>query len=183
MLRRRHFVAEIGPLERDEWLLCFRRAPGRNGRTSEAARDHLAADREARLSHAEQGIGFMAETSPPGWTFVAAGLIGAAGVGLAAAASHAGGEALLRPASTICLAHAPALVALSLVAGRVRFAPLAALGMAVGTALFAGDLVARQFLGTGPLPDGCADRRPCADRILADFGGRRSHAAQRLTFH
>lgn len=26
MLRRRHFVAEIGPLERDEWLLCFRRA-------------------------------------------------------------------------------------------------------------------------------------------------------------
>lgn len=94
----------------------------------------------------------MAETSPPGWTFVAAGLIGAAGVGLAAAASHAGGEALLRPASTICLAHAPALVALSLVAGRVRFAPLAALGMAVGTALFAGDLVARQFLGTGVFP-------------------------------
>ncbi|WP_192814382.1 globin domain-containing protein [Rhizobium sp. PDO1-076] len=26
MLRRRHFVAEIGPVERDEWLLCFRRA-------------------------------------------------------------------------------------------------------------------------------------------------------------
>lgn len=26
MLRRRHFVAEIGPQERDEWLLCFRRA-------------------------------------------------------------------------------------------------------------------------------------------------------------
>lgn len=26
MLRRRHFVAEIGPLERDEWLLCFHRA-------------------------------------------------------------------------------------------------------------------------------------------------------------
>jgi hemoglobin len=26
MLRRRHFVAEIGPEERDEWLLCFRRA-------------------------------------------------------------------------------------------------------------------------------------------------------------
>jgi hemoglobin len=26
MLRRRHFVAEIGPLERDEWLLCFRMA-------------------------------------------------------------------------------------------------------------------------------------------------------------
>lgn len=26
MLRRRHFVAEIGPRERDEWLLCFTRA-------------------------------------------------------------------------------------------------------------------------------------------------------------
>lgn len=26
MLRRRHFVAEIGPEERDEWLLCFTRA-------------------------------------------------------------------------------------------------------------------------------------------------------------
>lgn len=25
-LRSRHFVAAIGPLERDEWLLCFRRA-------------------------------------------------------------------------------------------------------------------------------------------------------------
>lgn len=26
MLRRRHFVAEIGPEERDEWLLCFTHA-------------------------------------------------------------------------------------------------------------------------------------------------------------
>ncbi|SCX14302.1 Truncated BHb [Agrobacterium sp. DSM 25558] len=26
MLRRRHFVAPIGAAERDEWLLCFRRA-------------------------------------------------------------------------------------------------------------------------------------------------------------
>lgn len=25
-LRARHFVAPIGPVERDEWLLCFRRA-------------------------------------------------------------------------------------------------------------------------------------------------------------
>ncbi len=25
-LRSRHFIAEIGPVERDEWLLCFRRA-------------------------------------------------------------------------------------------------------------------------------------------------------------
>ncbi len=26
MLRRRHFIAEIGPAERDGWLLCFERA-------------------------------------------------------------------------------------------------------------------------------------------------------------
>lgn len=26
MLRRRHFIAEIGPEERDSWLFCFRRA-------------------------------------------------------------------------------------------------------------------------------------------------------------
>ncbi len=26
MLRRRHFIAAIGPAERDEWLLCFRLA-------------------------------------------------------------------------------------------------------------------------------------------------------------
>jgi len=26
MLRRRHFAAPIGPAERDEWFLCFRRA-------------------------------------------------------------------------------------------------------------------------------------------------------------
>lgn len=26
MLRRRHFIASIGPEERDEWLLCFRLA-------------------------------------------------------------------------------------------------------------------------------------------------------------
>jgi uncharacterized membrane protein YgdD (TMEM256/DUF423 family) len=94
----------------------------------------------------------MAEMASNRWAALAAGLIGAAGVGLAAAASHAGGEALLRPASTICLAHAPALIALSLAAGRLRFSALAALGMTIGTALFAGDLVARHFLGSGLFP-------------------------------
>ncbi|MBX9466564.1 MAG: DUF423 domain-containing protein [Rhizobium sp.] len=86
------------------------------------------------------------------WAAVAAGLIGAAGVGLAAAASHAGGEALLRPASTICLAHAPALIALALAGEKIRLSGLAALGMSIGTLLFSGDLVARHFLGTGVFP-------------------------------
>lgn len=86
------------------------------------------------------------------WAVAAAGLIGAAGVALAAAASHAGGEALLRPASTICLAHAPALIALSVAAERVRWSGLAASAMALGTLLFAGDLVSRHFAGNGIFP-------------------------------
>lgn len=94
----------------------------------------------------------MAEMATYRWAALAAGIIGAAGVGLAAAASHAGGEALLRPASMICLAHAPALIALSLAAGRLRFSGLAAIGMIVGTLLFSGDLVARHFLGAGLFP-------------------------------
>jgi uncharacterized membrane protein YgdD (TMEM256/DUF423 family) len=94
----------------------------------------------------------MAITGDNRWAAVAAGLIGAAGVGLAAAASHEGGEALLRPASTICLAHAPALIALSLAGGRIRLSGLAALGMVLGTTMFAGDLVARHFLGAGLFP-------------------------------
>ncbi|WP_159950619.1 DUF423 domain-containing protein [Rhizobium sp. 18065] len=83
---------------------------------------------------------------------VAAGLIGAAGVALAAAASHAGGEALLRPASTICLAHAPALLALAVAGRSVRLGSLSGAMMTVGTLLFAGDLVSRQFAGSGLFP-------------------------------
>lgn len=94
----------------------------------------------------------MASAQSYRWATVAAGLIGAAGVGLAAAASHAGGEALLRPASTICLAHAPALAALSIAGDRIRLSALAGLGMMLGTVLFAGDLVARHFIGSGLFP-------------------------------
>lgn len=94
----------------------------------------------------------MAITRDGRWAAMAAGLIGAAGVGLAAAASHAGGDALLRPASTICLAHAPALIALALAGDRIRFSGLAALGMLVGTLLFSGDLVTRHVTGTGLFP-------------------------------
>lgn len=80
------------------------------------------------------------------------GLFGAAGVALAAMASHAGGEALLRPASSICLAHAPVLLALGVIGWRLKFGFAAGIGMAIGTALFSGDLVARHFLGSGLFP-------------------------------
>lgn len=48
-LRSRHFVAEIGPVERDEWLLCFRQAMDETI-ASQALRDLIWAPVE-RLAH------------------------------------------------------------------------------------------------------------------------------------
>ncbi len=80
-----------------------------------------------------------------------AGLIGAAGVALAAAATHMGG-ALLGPASAMCLAHAPAMLALFAAHRLLRPATGAGLLMGLGTVLFAGDLVLKEFLGAGLFP-------------------------------
>ena len=71
------------------------------------------------------------------------GLAGAAGIGLSAAAAHAGG-ANTGTAATMLLAHAPALLAVGLAnAGRASL--LAAALMAIGVALFCGDLLVRDF--------------------------------------
>ena len=77
-------------------------------------------------------------------------LFGAAGVALAALGSHSG-EANIAIAASFLQLHAAALVALSqLSAGRLfRFGPWV---LAVGTLLFAGDLVARSQLGTALFP-------------------------------
>lgn len=80
-----------------------------------------------------------------------AGLIGAAGVALAAAATHMGG-ALLGPASAMCLAHAPAMLALFAAHRLLRPATDAGLLMGLGTVLFAGDLVLKEFFGVGLFP-------------------------------
>jgi uncharacterized membrane protein YgdD (TMEM256/DUF423 family) len=80
------------------------------------------------------------------------GIFGAAGVALAAAASHGGDARLLGTASMMCLVHAPALVALYAAGRRVRTATLAALVIGLGTLVFAGDLLARHFLGSGLFP-------------------------------
>ena len=74
-----------------------------------------------------------------------AGLMGAAGVGLAAAATHTGGQAFLGPASAMCLAHAPAMLALYAGQKYLKTATPAALVLALGTIIFAGDLTVRQF--------------------------------------
>lgn len=80
-----------------------------------------------------------------------AGLVGAAGVALAAAATHMGG-ALLGPASAMCLAHAPAMLALFAAHRLLRPATGAGLLMGLGTVLFAGDLVLKEFLGASLFP-------------------------------
>lgn len=73
------------------------------------------------------------------------GFVGASGVMLAAAASHGADARLLGSASTMCLAHAPVLLALYLGDQRIRTANLAALVLAFGTLLFCGDLLSRHF--------------------------------------
>lgn len=83
---------------------------------------------------------------------LAAGLVGAAGVALAALASHAGGEAFLRPASMIALTHAPALLALGLGGARLPARTFTGAGLCLGTLLFCGDLAARHFGGAGLFP-------------------------------
>lgn len=79
------------------------------------------------------------------------GLTGAAGVALAAAASH-GDAPFLGSASTMCLAHAPVLLALYLGYKQFRTAALAASILGLGTMVFAGDLVARHYLGARLFP-------------------------------
>lgn len=76
---------------------------------------------------------------------LAAGLFGAAGVALSAVAAHAGGGNV-GTAATFLLAHAPALLAIGLL-GESRWLRSAGLVLLVGVLLFAGDLLARHYLG------------------------------------
>jgi uncharacterized membrane protein YgdD (TMEM256/DUF423 family) len=81
-----------------------------------------------------------------------AGLLGCAGVALAAAASHGGDAHFLGSASTMCLAHAPALLALYAGYDRLRTASVAGLLLGLGTAIFSADLVMRHFAGSSLFP-------------------------------
>jgi len=87
---------------------------------------------------------------------VLAGLMGAAGVVLAAASAHLVDAARLGAASSMLLFHAavlPGLVALAergVVRPRIAF--VAACGFVVATVLFAGDLTLRQYAGHGLFP-------------------------------
>ncbi|XUY26129.1 DUF423 domain-containing protein [Agrobacterium sp. rho-8.1] len=80
------------------------------------------------------------------------GILGGAGVALAAAATHTGATQLLGNASAMCLAHAPVLLGLYLGWERIKTAaPVAAL-LGLGTLVFAADLVSRHFTESGLFP-------------------------------
>ena len=85
-----------------------------------------------------------------------AGLMGAAGVALAAASAHQPDAARLAAASSMLLFHAPAvLAAVSLAKRRIihaRIGLTAAFGLVAAAALFACDLTLRQYAGHGLFP-------------------------------
>ncbi|PZU23459.1 MAG: DUF423 domain-containing protein [Shinella sp.] len=80
-------------------------------------------------------------------TLFLAGLLGATGIGLAAAANHLDDPSGFSAAATVCLANAPALIGLYAVRPSLRLAPLAALVIACGALLFTADMLLRHFYG------------------------------------
>lgn len=81
------------------------------------------------------------------------GIFGCAGVALAAASAHAGGDThLLASASTMCLAHAPALLALYVGYRAIRTAAAGGLLIGIGTLLFSADLLMLYGRGAGLFP-------------------------------
>jgi uncharacterized membrane protein YgdD (TMEM256/DUF423 family) len=83
---------------------------------------------------------------------ILAGIMGADGVILAAAAAHQPDAMRLASASSMLLFHATAVLAVVALAERgvihLRIGIAAAFGFAIAAALFAGDLTIRQYAGT-----------------------------------
>jgi uncharacterized membrane protein YgdD (TMEM256/DUF423 family) len=84
---------------------------------------------------------------------VLAGLMGAAGVALAAAAAHQPDATRLASASSMLLFHASAVIGAALLTGHSiaqrHLGLTATFGFIVGAALFASDLAMRQYAGHG----------------------------------
>jgi uncharacterized membrane protein YgdD (TMEM256/DUF423 family) len=80
----------------------------------------------------------------------AAGLLGASGVALSAAAAHQG-IANVATAASFLLMHAPAFLALSLLSGN-RLRSIGSWTLLLGLVIFSGDLLARAYLGTRLFP-------------------------------
>jgi uncharacterized membrane protein YgdD (TMEM256/DUF423 family) len=88
---------------------------------------------------------------PPSRTLLlAAGLLGASGVALSAAAAHQG-IANIATAASFLLMHAPAFLALSILGGN-RVRSYGSWALLLGLVMFSGDLLARAYLGTRLFP-------------------------------
>ena len=87
---------------------------------------------------------------------ILAGVMGADGVILAAAAAHQGDAARLVPASSMLLFHATAVLAAVALVERgivhARGGLVAAFGFVVAASVFAGDLCLRHYAGHGLFP-------------------------------
>lgn len=81
---------------------------------------------------------------------LAAGLCGAAGVALSAAAAHIGGGNVAT-AAQLLLFHAPALLAIGLFGGNLLLRTGGSV-LLVGALLFAGDLLMRHYTGNRLFP-------------------------------
>lgn len=85
-----------------------------------------------------------------------AGLMGTAGVALAAASAHGGDASRLATASAMLLFHATAILAATALLARGLLhggiGLIAAFGFVGGAALFAGDLSLRQYAGHSLFP-------------------------------
>lgn len=85
-----------------------------------------------------------------------AGVMGAAGIALAAASAHGGDASRLASASAMLLFHATAMLAVVALLGRGLLhggiGIIAAFGFVSGAALFAGDLTLRQYAGHSLFP-------------------------------
>ena len=87
---------------------------------------------------------------------ILAGVMGADGVILAAAAAHQGDASRLASASSMLLFHAAAVLGVAALAERgvihARLGLATAFGFVIATALFAGDLSLRHYAGHGLFP-------------------------------
>lgn len=81
-----------------------------------------------------------------------AALMGAAGVGLAAASAHHGGSEYGRIGSEFLILHAAALLGIAALTVALPRLVWAGAGLALGACLFSGDLASRAFLGDRLFP-------------------------------
>ncbi len=111
-----------------------------------------------------------------------AGLIGAAGIALAAMASHAYAGTSLPIAATMLSLHAPAIIALAAARKAALLHDLvgriAAWGLVAGVVVFSGDLAMRTFNGVplfpmaAPLGGATLIAAWCAAALAGLIGGR-----------